>query len=85
MRADRVLAGPLAGCQQGADKAVAPDVKAEADEVSSTREAKQLAYCLFWNVRPPDTERCAATLTCACTWCMLSSTRNMLWHQEASS
>ena len=34
------------------------NVKAEADEVSSTREAKQLAYCLFWNVRPPDTDRC---------------------------
>ena len=36
---------------------VALSVKAEADEVSSTREAKQLAYCLFWNVRPPDTDR----------------------------
>ena len=36
---------------------VALSFKAEADEVSSTREAKQLAYCLFWNVRPPDTDR----------------------------
>jgi hypothetical protein len=56
-----VLIAVLAACQQGASRVltgvVALDVKAEADEVSSTREAKQLAYCLFWNVRPPDTDR----------------------------
>jgi hypothetical protein len=58
---NRVLTAVLAGRQQDASRVLtgfdALFVKAEADEVSSTREAKQLAYCLFWNVRPPDTDR----------------------------
>lgn len=34
----------------------------EADEVNSSREAKQLAFYLFWNVRPPDNNRQHVTL-----------------------
>ena len=34
-------------------------MQAEADEVTSSKEARQLAYYLFWNVRPPRADRCA--------------------------
>lgn len=35
--------------------------QADADEVTSSKEAKQLAYYLFWNVRPPGADRWETT------------------------